>query len=83
MQKNHLDLTAEEDAFKRLLELESGEGNQKELSATYNSLAINLMRQSRKEEAAQYLEKSKAIDDKMNYDSYKAIAINNEGNIRF
>ncbi|MCB0476795.1 MAG: tetratricopeptide repeat protein [Crocinitomicaceae bacterium] len=83
LQKNHLDLTAEEDAFKRLLELESGEGNQKELSATYNSLAINLMRQSRKEEAAQYLEKSKAIDDKMNYDSYKAIAINNEGNIRF
>lgn len=82
LEKNHLDKEAEQKALEELAVMEQNMKNTIELSATYNSLAINLMKQSKPEEANQLLEKAFGIDQQNNLRAFEAISINNKGNIQ-
>ncbi len=82
LEKNHLDKEAEQKALEDLALLEEEIKNQKELSATYNNLAINLMKQSKPEDAKMILEKARKIDQSKNLKAFEAITINNQGNIQ-
>ncbi|MEZ4938877.1 MAG: tetratricopeptide repeat protein [Crocinitomicaceae bacterium] len=83
LQRNHLENKEEEATLMELIKLEEKVKDPEEISATYNSMAINLMKQSRPEEARKMLEVAMKVDEKNNFKANEAISINNLGNIQF
>lgn len=83
VEKNHLNLQGERTALEKLIEEEKVIGNDKELSASYNNLAVNLYKSKEFVKAIEVLDEGIRIDQKLEYLQGLAIAFNNKGNVEF